>query len=60
MSHEDARIILAVGFSLAELCRGLGGTQGPYNTTDELVAALDDKQVHELLMKLTKPYRDQA
>lgn len=58
MSQEDERIVLSVGFSLAELCRGLGGAaHGLYNTTDELVAALDDKQVHDLLTKLVKPFQ---
>lgn len=57
MSHEDKRITLAVAFSLRELCQALGRPNCDlYATTDELVAALDDKQVHDLLMKLSKPF----
>jgi hypothetical protein len=57
MSHEDARITLSVAFTLPELYRALGKpNNGLYSTTDELVAALDDKQVYELLEELSKLY----
>lgn len=53
MSASDERITLSVAFSLPELCRGLGARScSLYDTTDELVAALDDTQVHALLNKL--------
>lgn len=57
MSHEDERIVLAVSFTLHELCLAFGrATTTLYSTTDELVAALDDDQVHALLTKLSKVY----
>jgi len=58
MSHEDERLVLAVSFTLREVYRVLGKTdEGLYSTTDELVAALSDKEVHELLAKLTKMWQ---
>jgi hypothetical protein len=50
MSTTDARITLSVAFSLTEILYSLGAPRcSLYDSTDELVAALDDVQVQRVL-----------
>lgn len=47
----DARITLSVAFTLTEIFHALGGRTDLYDSVDEFVAALDDRQVDETLRR---------
>lgn len=55
MSAADERITLSVGFTLTEIYYALHKrVNGLFDSVDELVAALDDRQVHEVLTQVIR------
>lgn len=55
MSAADERITLSVGFTLTEIYHALHHAKNAlYDSVDELVAALDDRQVHSVLQTVIR------
>lgn len=55
MNAPNDRITLSISFTLRDICRALGGRNSAgYSSAPELVAALDDRQVRELLRRLAE------